>query len=68
MKSIGDLEQELQQKDVVIERITTELRESNHHSNLAQKQYDGLKENIERLQEENDSLKKSNDNFVNRIV
>ena len=68
VKSIGDLEQELQQKDVVIERITTELRESNHHSNLAQKQYDGLKENIERLQEENDSLKKSNDNFVNRIV
>ena len=68
VKTIGDLEQELKQEDVVIERITTELRESNHHSDLAQKQYDGLKESTERLQEENDSFVKFNENLVDRIV
>lgn len=68
LKTIKTVRQEMAQKDVVIERITTELRESTNHSTLAEKQYDGLKETIQRLQDDNDQLSKSNEDLVNRIV
>jgi autophagy-related protein 16 len=66
--TIDTLLEELKQKDVVIERITIELRESNANAKLAEQQYDGLKSTIDRLQEDNDKLTKSNDEFVNRIM
>lgn len=67
-KTIQNREHELQEKDAVIERLTNELREMTHHSKLADKQYDGLKETIKRLQDENEKLTKSNDELISRIV
>ena len=46
---IQKLLEELKQKDVVIERITNELRESNSNARSAEQQYDGLKNNVNRL-------------------
>ena len=65
---IQKLLEELKQKDVVIERITNELRESNSNARSAEQQYDGLKNNVNRLQENNECLTKSNDELVKRIV
>jgi len=67
-KSIDIIKEEIKQKDVVVERITEELRDTTSRLSLAEKQYDGLKENIRRLQEENETLTKSNDDLVNRLV
>ena len=67
-KTIQTLLEELKQKDVVIEKITVELRESNAKTEAAEQQYEGLKKTIVRLQEENDTLVKSNDELVKRIV
>ena len=58
----------MKQKDVVIERITNELRDTSSRAKLADQQYDGLKETITRLQQENEQLTQSNDELVNRIV
>lgn len=67
-KRIQYLEQELAQKDAVVEKLTNELRETTNNLKLAEKQYDGLKDTIKRLQEEKESLSKSNDELVSRIV
>ena len=49
-KSIDIIKEEIKQKDVVVERITEELRETTSRLSLAEKQYDGLKENIRFLE------------------
>mmetsp|Transcript_10927 Transcript_10927/g.20412 ORF Transcript_10927/g.20412 Transcript_10927/m.20412 type:complete len:560 (+) Transcript_10927:151-1830(+) len=67
-KRIQSLEQELTQKETVVDRLTNELSETTNNLRLAEKQYDGLKDTIERLQEEKDGLSKSNDELVSRIV
>ncbi len=67
-KETDNLREELKQKDVVITRITTELRESTERTSLAEKQFDSMKENLRRLQEENEKLTKSSDELVDRLV
>ncbi len=67
-KTIDSLLEELKQKDVVIERITNELRETTANAKAAEQQYDGLKGTITRLQHDNEELTKSNEELVKRIV
>lgn len=44
------------------------MEESKSQTNLAEKQYDGLKTNIQRLQEENERLTKQYDEIESRIL
>lgn len=67
-KKIQCLEEELAQKDMIVEKLTNEVHETTNNLKLAEKQYDGLKDTIKRLQEEKESLTKSNDELVSRIV
>ena len=44
------------------------MDDAQSHTKLAEKQYDGLKENIRRLEEENDSLSKQYEEIEGRIL
>jgi len=51
-----------------ITNLTTQLAEAQNHSRLAEKQYNGLKDMIRTLQDENDELKQTNAQLVERVV
>ena len=67
-ESSEQLKKELEEQESAFIRLKDELSEATNLKNIAEKQYDTLKETIRRLQDENDSLQKSNDELINRIV
>jgi len=66
--TISILKHENARNENVIEHITNELDEAKNSRRLAELQYEGLKETIRTLQEENDSLKKENRQLIDRMV
>jgi len=67
-KTIESLRGEVSRQEGIILKITDEMQDAVTNRKLAEKQYIGLKDNIRRLQEENDSLSKTSDELVNRIM
>merc|ERR1712238_488232 len=66
--TISNLRKENSQQEDEIVRLENDLQEARSHSQLAEKQYSGLKDTIKDLQETNDSLTKENRTVVNSIV
>ena len=66
--TVKNLKEEVEKQEAMIDKLNTDLKEAWSQTSLAEKQYDGLKETIRRLQDENEKLTKSNDDLVNRIV
>jgi predicted nucleic acid-binding Zn-ribbon protein len=66
--TVTNMKEEVEKQEEMIDRLNKDLKEAWSQTSLAEKQYDGLKETIRRLQNENEELTKSNDEFVNRIV
>lgn len=65
---IFDLQEENKRQEGAVSRLTEQLELAETHSRLAEKQYNGLKDTIRSLQEENDALEKSNKELVGRLV
>ena len=66
--TVKNLKEEVEKQEEMIDRLNKDLKEAWSQTALAEKQYDGLKETIRRLQDENEKLTKSNDELVGRIV
>jgi autophagy-related protein 16-1 len=66
--TISNLKQESDRKEKIIEHLTTELDEAKNSRRLAEQQYEGLKETIRTLQEENDALEKEHRKLIDRLV
>lgn len=66
--TIANLREENARAEKLIEHLTNEVQEAKSHSELAEKQYMGLKDTIRSLQNENDELKKENRKLVDRLV
>ena len=66
--SIESLRGEVSRQEGIIAQLTDELQDAKSNRKLAEKQYTGLKDNIRRLQEENDDFSKTNDELLNRIM
>lgn len=66
--TIDKLNKEREKSERAIEHLTNQVHDANSRTELAEKQYEGLKETIRSLQEENDVLRKENREFENRIV
>lgn len=66
--TISNLREENARAEKSIEHLTAGLADSESVARLAEKQYNGLKDTIRSLQEENDELRKVNDELVNRAV
>lgn len=67
-KTIRQLEESKMQSERVIEHLKDEVENAKANSKLAEQQYDGLKTTIRSLQEENDNLRKENQDFEGRLV
>lgn len=68
MATIKSLQEEQAKTERTITKLNSELTNAQSMSNLAEKQYNGLKDTIRTLQEENDELKKINSDLVGRVV
>jgi hypothetical protein len=68
MASIQTMKEEQSRTEKMITQLNAELTDAKSSANLAEKQYDGLKDTIRTLQEENDELKRANSDLVNRVV
>ena len=66
--TISNLKIESDRKEKIIEHLTTELDEAKNSRRLAEQQYEGLKETIRTLQEENDALEKEHRKLIDRLV
>ena len=66
--TIANLKHEHDRKEKAMEHISLELDEAKKSRRLAEQQYEGLKNTIRTLQEENDVLKKENRQLVDRLV
>eukprot|EP00559_Dactyliosolen_fragilissimus_P005156 CAMPEP_0184857380 /NCGR_PEP_ID=MMETSP0580-20130426/2543_1 /TAXON_ID=1118495 /ORGANISM="Dactyliosolen fragilissimus" /LENGTH=557 /DNA_ID=CAMNT_0027352947 /DNA_START=72 /DNA_END=1745 /DNA_ORIENTATION=- len=66
--TIVNLRKENERQEQIITQLEAQLQDAKSHSNLAEKQYDGLKETIRHLEDENENLKKTNEQLVGRIV
>ena len=62
------LNKHLTKKDLKISQLDEQLTEAQSQTKLAEKQYDGLKETIRRLQEDNDTCKKQYEEIEGRIM
>ena len=65
---ISDLKQQLERRDHATAHLQTEVEDSKSRTELAEKQYGGLKLTIRSLQEENDQMKKENRVLEKRLV
>ena len=68
LATIRTLQEEQAKSEKIITKLNAELTDAKSVANLAEKQYNGLKDTIRTLQEENDELKKTNGDLVNRVV
>ena len=68
LKTIQTMKEEQSRTDKMITQLNAELTDAKSTANLAEKQYEGLKDTIRTLQEENDELKRTNSDLVNRVV
>jgi autophagy-related protein 16 len=66
--TIANLREENKGAERAIEHLTNELSEAKSRTDLAEKQYDGLKKTIRSLQIENDHLKKESRIIEQRVV
>ncbi|KAL3945161.1 MAG: hypothetical protein SGBAC_000764 [Bacillariaceae sp.] len=66
--TIANLKAENERKEKAIDHMTIELVDAKSRTKLAEQQYTGLKDMIRVLQEDNDALKKENDQFSTRLV
>jgi HK97 family phage major capsid protein len=66
--TITNLKENLSKKELKISQLHEQLEEKESQTNLAIKQYDGLKETIKRLEEENDTLSKRYADIEGRIL
>jgi len=66
--TIISLKGEISRQEGVIHKLTDELQDAISNRKLAEKQYTGLKDNIRRLQEENDEVSKTNDELMTRVM
>lgn len=67
-ESSEQLKKDIAEQESAFIRLKDELSEATNAKNIAEKQYETLKETIRRLQDENDSLQKSNEELITRIV
>lgn len=65
---ILQLRKDIEEQESAFIRIKDELSETVNVKNITEKQYDSLKDTINRLREENESLQSSNEELVNRIM
>ena len=65
---ISKLEEETSQKDGTISKLLKEVENMKSDTELQEKQYAGLKDTVRSLQDENDILKKSNTQLIERLV
>ena len=68
LKTIQTMKEEQSRTEKMITQLNAELTDAKSTANLAEKQYEGLKDTIRTLQEENDELKRANSDLVNRVV
>ena len=68
IKTIQTMKEEQSRTEKMITQLNAELTDAKSTANLAEKQYEGLKDTIRTLQEENDELKRANSDLVNRVV
>mmetsp|Transcript_3308 Transcript_3308/g.7193 ORF Transcript_3308/g.7193 Transcript_3308/m.7193 type:complete len:599 (+) Transcript_3308:472-2268(+) len=68
MSTIKALQEEQTKSEKTITKLNAELTNAQSIASLAEKQYEGLKDTIRTLQEENDELKQTNSDLVNRVV
>jgi autophagy-related protein 16 len=66
--TIANLREGNQRSERAVEHLTNELNEAKSRTDLAEKQYEGLKLTIRTLQEENDKLQKENRMMEERLV
>ena len=66
--TISNMQMELDRCNEIIKHLTTELEESKSRTRLAENQFDGLKEAIRALQDENEEKTKLNDRLINEAV
>ena len=66
--TISSMQTELDRCNEIIKHLTTELEESKSRTRLAENQFDGLKDAIRALQEENEEKSKLNERLINEAV
>lgn len=66
--TISSMQTELDRSNEIIKHLTTELEESKSRTRLAENQFDGLKDAIRALQEENDEKSKLNERLISEAV
>jgi autophagy-related protein 16 len=66
--TISDLKEEDERKERAIDHMIAELTDAKSRAKLAEQQYMGLKDTIRVLQEENDVVKKENQELATRFV
>lgn len=67
-ESSEQLKKEIEEQESAFIRLKDELSDATKVKNIAEKQFETLKVTIRRLQDENDSLQKSNEELITRIV
>lgn len=66
--TISSMQMELDRCNEVIKHMSTELEESKSRTRLAENQFDGLKDAIRALQDENEEKTKLNERLINEAV
>lgn len=66
--TISNMQMELDRCNEIIKHLTSELEESKSRTRLAENQFDGLKDAIRTLQEENEEKTKLNERLINEAV
>lgn len=64
----AELEQQISDNNITIQQLSKRLEESDSYASLTEKQYDGLKNEILLLTNENEALVKINTDLVSRLV
>lgn len=65
---ITNLKDDIQKKELTISQLNEKLESAQSTAHLAEKQYDGLKENVRRLQDENETLTKRYEEIEGRVL